>query len=721
MRRWPATSSLLLLALPFLGFSAGAAGPDTPEAKVGPEEHHQVASHFVGQFLTRVHYAKRPIDDRLAVEWFDAYLDDLDPQRLFFLAGDVADFQARARGMDDDLRSEKPRLDLAFDMFVRYRQRAREAYALSKQVAEGEIRFDDSAASMELDRSDAVYPADAAAREALWRDRVTSQLLDMVLRGESLDEARARFLKRTERSVARLDQMDNRDVVEVYLSALAGVYDPHSSYFKPSSSEDFDIRMRDALEGIGAELRFEDGKTKIVRLIAGGPAAGSGELGKGDLIVAVAQGDADPVDVVEMRLEDVVQLIRGKKGTEVRLTIQPAANPTMPKIVSLIRDRVVLERVSAKAKMREIPRDGKAAMKVGVIDVPSFYLDSWAARQGAKDIRSSTNDVRKHLLRLQSEGAEAMVIDLRGNGGGALSEAISLTGLFIDKGPVVQIHDPQDGLDILEDTDRGVVWSGPLVVLTDELSASASEIFAGAIQDHGRGIVVGASQTHGKGTVQQMLDIGRVLRGPEYADIAPKAGALKLTVQKFYRIDGGSTQRMGVQPDIVLPSPWEGIDVLEADLDGALPYDAVKPAVYTPLPMELDRDAIRSASAARVASNPVFGWLAEDVAERKRRESEDRLSLHQPTRETEMKEALDRTNARRKVVGLDAIVLGEDLSDDPPDEPAGDDTIEDLGDAIDAAILDEALAITADFAGRWTPPPELVAAERGVRRVQKGR
>ena len=709
--------------------AAKDAQDDTTDGKtvaaLQADVHHQVAGHFVGRFLSDYHYAKRPVDDALARVWLDVYLDDLDPLSLFFLDADIQRLRAKGDTLDDDLRKSQPELTVAFEAFGVYQTRAREAYTGALKVLDEDLSFDDPSAQAELDREDAPAPTTVEERDALWRDRVRAQVLELVLRGETVERAKELVGKRLERSLGNLDRMEARDVVEIYLTSLATVYDPHSSYFKPSSSEDFDIRMRDSLEGIGAELRFEDGYTKIIRLIAGGPAEASGELGKGDLILAVAQGEEEPTDVVEMRLDDVVQLIRGKKGTEVRLTIRPAADPSMTKIVPIIRDKVVLERVSAKGELESFTRPDGTTLKVGVIDVPSFYVDSWAARRGEKNVRSTTNDVRKHVLALRAQGAEAMLLDLRGNGGGALSEAISLTGLFIDRGPVVQIHDPLRGTEVLEDDDKGLAWSGPLVVLTDELSASASEIFAGAIQDHNRGLVVGAPQTHGKGTVQQMVDLGAVLRDGPFRDVADKAGALKVTVQKFYRVNGGSTQRRGVQPDVVIPSPWEGIDVLEGDLDRALPYDEVDRASYTPLPMTVDLPALQAASSARVATVPLFGWLAEDVAERQAREKEDTLSLHQASREAERDERLERLNARRKVLGIEEITLasadgkGETISlvegVDPDDEEDGEDEgFADLDEALQAAILDEAIAVTADFSASWTPPPALVEADRSA-------
>ena len=695
--RLPKLSVLMFLAIPALSGSASSANIPKEMAELSITQSQSQATQLVSQFLSFAHYDVKPVDNAVSARWLEAYLESLDPQRLFFLKPDVDAFKKLANELDDDARQPEPTLDIAVLVFEQYRQRAESAYAYGATVLEGPMTFEDPSASITADRSEAPYPKNEEARQELWRQRVHSQVLDAILLGESFEDARQKVQKRTQRSLIRLKQMDARDMVEVYLTSLASTYDPHSAYFSPASSEDFDIRMRDALEGIGAELRFDDGYTKIVRLIAGGPAASSGLLQKGDLILAVGQDDEPPVDVVEMRLDDVVKLIRGKKGTTVRLTIRPAASPASTKIVTLVRDRVVLEKVSAKAEMHTVKQERGKALKIGVIDVPSFYSDGWAGDKDA-DPRSTTRDVHKHIVHLAGNGMDALVIDLRGNGGGALSEALSLTGLFIDRGPVVQVRDPRDGVKVLDDPIPGVAWSGPLVVLTDELSASASEIFAGAIQDYGRGLIVGAPQTHGKGTVQQVLDLSRFLKRAEREADVPRLGALKLTVQKFYRVSGGSTQLRGVQPDVVLPSPWQGLDVLEEDLEGALSYDEIPKASYERAPIGVDLNALSSASRQRLEREQVIGWLRDDLAQREARQAEGTVSLHLPTRTKELEAELEERNARRATLGLPAV----DPLAEPEDKPE-DGKIHTVGDAMEAAILQETLAITSEFTRAWTP------------------
>lgn len=718
--RLPAVLGVAGLGL-LLGAPAGAG------TELAPAPHQADVSHLVANSLSGYHYAARPLDDDLSQALLDTFLDDLDPNRIFFLKSDIAEFQRQATRLDDDLRNRRPSLDPAFRIFRRYTQRADEAYDMASRLAAETHTFDDAESSIELDRSESPWPKNDAEREALWRQRVRGLTLDQLLDGKTAEEATEKLVKRFARSKRNIEDLESPDVVEIFLTSLASVFDPHSAYYKPASSDDFDIRMRDALEGIGAELRMEDEYTKVNRLIPGGPAEAGGDLHAGDLILAVAQGDGEPVDVVDMRLDHVVKLIRGSKGSEVRLTVRPAdaADTSATRVVSIIRDRVVLERASAKAELREVPQRSGPPLKVGVIEIPSFYVDSWAARRGDPDVRSTTNDTRKLIEDLRSQGADALLIDLRGNGGGALSEAISLTGLFIDEGPVVQIRDPNRGVDVYDDPIDGVAWAGPMVVLTDQLSASASEIFAGAIQDYKRGIVVGASQTHGKGTVQSMIDLGAVLKDSGSTASADKAGALKLTVQKFYRVSGGSTQNRGVVPDVPLPSPWDGIDVLESDLDRALAWDEVSAARYSSLPMDVDLAGLRSASAARVASEPVFGWLAEDVAERARREEERRISLNRETREREVAQIKARNEARMKTLGIEFGPACETQPDDCVVTVNGvaigeDDEVPNLDDILGDAILDEALAVTSGFVAEWTPPATLVDADLGPRSADVG-
>jgi carboxyl-terminal processing protease len=657
------------------------------------EAHHSLVAHLVGGMLEGHHYVGPEIDDEVAGVWFDAFLDAVDPGRSFLLASDVEALRGGAKRMDDDVKSYKPKLELALATHARYAARAERVFALAAKTLASDLRFDDPKAALPPRGEEPARFADEAAWEAWWTLRIRAEVLDSVLAGETPARAREIVAKRYERRARDLRQQTTTDVVERYLGALASVFDPHSDYYAPAASDDFDIRMRDALEGIGAELRAEDAYTKINRLIPGGPAEASGQLRQGDLILAVAQGDGPAVDVVDMRLDEVVKLIRGKKGTEVRLTIRPAGatDPSATRVVPIVRDRVRLEDASAKGHLHEVPAGGRTR-KVGVIEVPSFYFDQWGGGADGGAPRSTTVDVARAVEELRGQGAEVMVLDLRGNGGGALNEAVSVTGLFIDRGPVVQVRTPGRSAEVLRDKQAGVVWDGPLVVLTDELSASASEIVAGALQDHRRAIVVGSAQTHGKGTVQSFIDLGGALKDGAFREFAENAGALKITVQKFYRITGGSTQNRGVAADVVLPSPWQGLDVLESDLPRPLPYDEIDPARYTPLPMTIDLAPIRAASASRVASEPVFGWFAEDAKEIAAQREGRPLSLHQPTREAERTADRAQAASRRAHLGLPKGD-GDDADEDDEDLT--------LGDAVDRVVLLEAMRVAVDVADRW--------------------
>ncbi|MFT7520334.1 MAG: carboxyl-terminal processing protease [Kiritimatiellia bacterium] len=712
-----ALSSIVLLA----------ASPALSAELLEPKAHHPPLGFAVAGTLANYHYDGHAIDDTVSALWMDSLLDRLDGGHLYFRASDVEEFQALSSGMDDDIRRVDPTLAVAFTLYQRYQERVEQGYAVANEVFDSEVTFADEKAVWRFERDDVAWPADEAAWRAQWQLRTKVQILDMMLGGKTQGQAKEVLRKRNARSLKYVSGLESDDIVESYLTALAEVYDPHSAYFKPSTEEDFNIRMADSLEGIGAELTTEDEYTQIKKLIAGGPAEASGALKSGDLIVAVAQGDGEAVDVVDMRLDHVVKLIRGSKGTEVRLTIRPsgATDSSATKVVSIIRDKVVLERASAKAEMHDV-KQGDGAVKVGVIAVPSFYVD-WAARRAGKtDYRSTTRDTERLIGELRDQGMQTLVIDLRGNGGGSLMESVSMTGLFIDAGPVVQIHDPNMGVDVLKDKDRGVAWSGPLVVLTDELSASASEIFAGAVQDYGRGLIVGSETTHGKGTVQSVVDMGEVLRN---SDWSKKAGALKLTVQKFYRVTGGSTQHRGVRADVVLPSPWAGLDVRESDLDHALPWDEISGARVTRArSLNVDLTALQVTSSKRVAADEVFGWLAEDRAERDAKRKQGTVSLHWDTRKAEREQAEADVKARKLWVKSKRQELFVQLSvDDGPSPGETPKTEKDLldqlglGDVLDDAILRESLQVSAEFSGTWTPDSALIDADHSGKTADRER
>jgi len=622
--------------------------------------------------LQHGHYDPPAVDDTLSIGWFDAYLDTLDPNRLYFTAADIQALSRHRTTLDDDLMRPEPELALAWrahKLFVRrIHERVDHAQAL---LARNDFTFDDPDAALDLDREDVPWPTKAELDTA-WDQRVAEQLLRMELNGEARERSIQRLHDRFERIRSDVTSMEDLDVLETFLGSLSRLYDPHTLWFKPITKQNFDIEMSDKLTGIGARLQVDEGYTKIVDLIAGGPASKGEELHAGDRIVAVAQGDGEPVDVVDMRLDRVVQLIRGEIGTTVTLTVIPhdAIDVSSTREIRIVRDEVKIADAAAKGEVHEV-----RGQKVGVIDVPSFYVDTEGQRAGG-DYGSTATDIAAILADFEQQQVDVVLLDLRGNGGGALDQALETTGLFLPGGPIVQVRDRKGGVDVLRDPSREVAWKGPLVVLTSELSASASEILAAAIQDHGRGLVVGATQTHGKGTVQNLLGLGRYLARVGQTEAAAIAGALKYTSHMFYRIDGASTQVEGVKPDVELPSVYEGLDVMESDLDNPLPWHAIEPASYRRQPLAVDLQALRDQSRARVSASMEFAFLQEDLMRRAADKDDFVLSLHKDTRTAEIERNKLIAEARKTA----RTMAGSD-PEDPPD-----------------AILVEATEIAADYA-----------------------
>ncbi|MBW1881825.1 MAG: PDZ domain-containing protein, partial [Deltaproteobacteria bacterium] len=423
----------------------------------------------------------------------------------------------------------------------------------------------------------------AVAKAHQGTGRIKEQVLRGLLRGESQESQVEMLRRRYHRLETDILATEPADVLEPYLASFAHAFDPHSDYFKPSTNADFDIEMSNSLEGIGATLRTEGEYTLVYSLVPGGPAQQGEELQPGDRIVAVAQGSEPPVDVVDERIDKVVKQIRGPKGTEVRLTVIPvdAPDPSHTRVIRITRDQVILAADDAESRVIEVPGQDGQGIKLGLIDIPSFYQDFQARRGGDPEFKSTTRDVKQLLTELKAEEVSGIILDVRRNGGGSLNESVELTGLFIPQGPVVQIGDRSGRTEAMYDPDPAVVYDGPLMVLTSPLSASASEILAGAIQDYDRGLVVGSASTHGKGTVQNVIDLDPVLRRfVRYPTPDDLAGAVKVTTHKFYRVSGASTQLRGVQADVVLPSPFDGLELLEGDLDYVLGWDRVAPLTY---------------------------------------------------------------------------------------------------------------------------------------------
>ena len=614
-----------------------------PPGALAPTARERMIARQVGSLLEEAHYSKLKIDDSLSPRVMDKFIDGLDGQRSYFLASDIAEFESHRLRFDDMIRTGD--IEPAYLIFARYQQRNRERvqHALALLDREPDFALNES---FEFDRESAPWAKDSAELDELWRKRVKNDAISLLLTNKSWAEARDVLRTRYERVLKRADQVKPEEVFELFLNAYARTFDPHSSYFSPRNSEEYKIQMSLNYEGIGASLQLVDEYVTIMNLIEGGPAAAAGTLKINDRITAVGQGrDGSMTDVVGWRIDDVVQLIRGKGGTPVRLQILPAgAAPGSPeKTVEFMRGKVTLEAQAAKKELKTFRR-GEREYKVGVINVPGFYSDYDAQRAGEKDYRSTTRDVRKLIDELKKEGVDSIVMDLRGNGGGFLPEAQSLTGLFIDRGPVVQVQFSGGDKEVLDDDQSGVAYDGPLVVLIDRFSASASEIFAGAIQDYGRGVVVG-QRSFGKGTVQNLVPLSRW-------SARPVNGQLTVTIGKFYRVTGESTQRRGVEPDVTLASPISLADIGESSLDDALPWDRIQAAGFgQPGQLAPSIAKLVTEENARQRRDPDYRWWLADIAAVEKLRSQKNLSLNIETRKADRAaletERLARENDRR--------------------------------------------------------------------------
>jgi carboxyl-terminal processing protease len=592
-------------------------------------------------------YSSHRETEQVSGRFLDHYLDMLDGNHLYFLQLDLDEF-APYRANLEAMTVKNGDTHPAHLIFNRFLERLRQRVAYNIELL-GKETFDFTGKdTYRWDRHDTPRPHDLAEARQLWRQSLRYDYLQEKLSNRKPEEIVKTLSRRYERTLHAAQQWKDDEVLELYLTALAHAYDPHSDYMGRRQTEDFSIAMNLSLVGIGASLQSDDGYCKIHELVPGGPAARSKLLRVGDRIVAVAQDGKEPVDIVDMPLEEAVGLIRGRTGTVVRLTIIPgsSADGSARKTIKLVRDEVHLEDQEAKARLVEVPGSGARVTRLGIIDLPSFYSGSGGDNQSAQ--KSATADVAKLLEKLKQEKVEGIILDLRRNGGGSLEEAIGLTGLFIKRGPVVQTKDAAGDVQVEYDPNPSVLYDGPLVVLTSRLSASASEILTGALKDYGRAVVVGDSSTFGKGTVQSMLPLAKVMHRaglPFHAD----PGALKLTIRKFYRPNGASTQLEGVASDIVLPSPTEALKVGEAEMSDPLAWDSVPPARHT----ELDRvapwlPALRDASAARTATNQDYVWLRQDNDHIKARLADPVVSLNEKQRRQEKAEDDARAKARSK-------------------------------------------------------------------------
>ncbi|MBI2949534.1 MAG: carboxy terminal-processing peptidase, partial [Verrucomicrobia bacterium] len=599
--------------------------------------------------LEQYDFLQQELDDTLSSKAFDRYIELLDGMHLHFLQSDIAEFEPLYRTHLDELLKKKGDVAPANHIFSRFLQRLTqrvdyvgELLATEKFEFTGTDRYN-------LDRKKTPRPKDLEEAKQLWRQHLRYEILQDKLNKEKPEDIASKITKRYSRLLRSLQEYDRDDVFELYLSAVAQVFDPHTDYMGKSSLDTFNINMSLSLTGIGALLRSEDGYCKIQSLVANGPAQKSKQLKENDRIIAVAQGANEAVDVVEMKLNKVVDMIRGRKGTEVRLTVIPAdaPDPSVRKVVSLIRDEIKLEDQEAKAKIIDFPATTGKPIRVGVIDLPSFYaaMDLTGKKEDDGPRKSTTRDVALLLRKLTSENVDGIILDLRRNGGGSLEEAINLTGLFIKEGPVVQVKDHDGEKHVDSDKDESVLYDGPLVVLTSRFSASASEILAGALQDYGRALIVGDKSTHGKGTVQQLIDLKRI-GALRRSAISP--GAVKVTIRKFYRPSGSSTQLKGVTPDLILPSPNNHADVGESALENALPWDTITEAKFEKLNRVQPYLAeIQKRSLARLETDPDFQYLKEDIDQVKKALADRTVSLNEAQRVKEKAEAEARAKARQ--------------------------------------------------------------------------
>jgi carboxyl-terminal processing protease len=667
-----------------------------PPGAMAPSARERMIARQVGALLEDNHYSQQRIDDAMSPRIMDKFLDGLDGQRSYFLASDVAEFQAYRLRFDDMIRTGD--LEPAYAMFARYQQRNRERirHALALLDQTPDFTIDES---FEFDREKASWPTSTAELDELWRKRVKNDAISLLLADKSWEEAREVLRTRYDRVLKRADQVKPEEVFEIFLNSYARTFDPHSNYFSPRNSEEYKIQMSLNYEGIGASLQLIDDYVTIMNLIEGGPAAASGTLSVNDRITAVGQGKQGPLtDVVGWRIDDVVQLIRGKGGTIVRLQILPVgAAPGSPeRVLEFTRGKVTLEAQAARKELKTIKR-GDAEYRVGVINVPGFYSDYDGQRAGDKNYRSTTRDVRRLIEELKEEKIDGLVIDLRGNGGGFLPEAQSLTGLFVDQGPVVQVQFSNGEREVLDDPDAGIAYDGPLVVVIDRFSASASEIFAGAIQDYRRGIVVG-QRSFGKGTVQNLVPLSRW-------SARPVNGQLTVTIGKFYRVTGESTQHRGVEPDVELASPISLKDIGESALDDALPWDRINRAEFKALDTRLPSIAkLALEENTRQNRDPDYRWLVEDISALNRLRDQRALSLSLEKRRAERAQLeanrLARENARRVARAESPLASIEDL--DVSKQPD--------------VVLDQSAEVMVDMlklsAPAKTPKPKAVTAKR---------
>ncbi|MCG7372011.1 carboxy terminal-processing peptidase [Pseudomonas luteola] len=669
----PRTALLFILGVSALPLAAKTASPNVWDG-LKPDRDQVVASLNVVELLKRHHYSKPPLNDERSIKIYDSYLKMLDPNRLYFNAADIEEFDAWRTRFDDLLKQGD--LNPGFTIYKRYLDRVKERLdytlgLLDKGIPQLNFAADET---FDVNREKAPWPTNTAALDDLWHKKLKDEVLRLKLGGKDDAAIKEQLQKRYRNQLARLKQTRSEDIFQAYINAFAQTYDPHTQYLSPESAENFDINMSLSLEGIGAVLQSDNDYVQIVRLVPAGPADKSKQLAPADKIVGVAQGkDGEMVDVVGWRLDEVVKKIRGAKGSVVRLEVIPSSNPPndqTTKVVSITREAVKLEEQAAQKHIIDVPHNGKT-YKLGVVDVPAFYLDFKAYRAGDPNYKSTTRDVRKLIGELKNEKVDGIVIDLRNNGGGSLQEATELTGLFIDQGPTVLVRNSDGKVDVLADDEGDAFYTGPMTVLVNRLSASASEIFAGAMQDYHRALIVGG-QTFGKGTVQTIQPLNH--------------GELKLTLAKFYRVSGQSTQHQGVIPDISYPDIVDNKEIGESALPNSMPWDTIRPVLEVENnPFKPYLPELINRHDTRTKTNPDFVFarerlqFAQDVMkdttvslnEQKRRAEQDALDKRQLAIENERRVAKGEEPLKElKKVDDDAIAAANNDEKTKPQDDA---------------------------------------------------
>ncbi|MFK7777224.1 MAG: carboxy terminal-processing peptidase, partial [Gimesia sp.] len=633
-----AASALSLCMVLLLGTVIFAQKSTVPNSKTDSDTAKRVCA-----MVSRFHISGKPINDEVSRKLMRRYIKQLDPQKLYFYKSDITNFEAQKNQLDNQLIAGD--VNFAYQCFDLYLKRLQERMDYAQQLVDVDHDFTVDE-SINVDAKDIDFAKDQSELNERWRKRVKFDVLNLVLDDKKIDEARKQLHKRYRNNVKTMKQTENFETLEMYLSALTHCFDPHSSYMSPQTLEDFRISMELSLDGIGAALRAEDGFTVVAEIVPGGAADADGRLTAGDKIIAVAQEDGKFVDVVEMKLSKVVRYIRGKRGTIVQLRVKTEKNST-PEVYKLTRKKIELSTSEVKGKIIETgDRIPGQTGRIGIISIPSFYRDFRGAQRGDENFKSTARDVRKVLYEFRDQGGvDGIVIDLRFNGGGALSESIEVSGLFVDEGPVVQVKQMNGERKVHSDVEPGAVYSGPLVVVCNRLSASASEIFAGVIKDYKRGLIIGDTTTHGKGTVQNVMPVSNqmfsFLRGQDL-------GALKLTINQFYRVNGDSTQNKGVESDIVLPSLIDNMDLGESFLDDAMAFDQTEVAPFASVNLVNQQilKRLKESSSKRIVADKEFQEKQAEIDKYLKKKDRKTISLVEADRRKEMKD--DKAKEKKK-------------------------------------------------------------------------